>query len=281
MIATRAFLGLALLCSCASHGSPPRPRSDAAPDLGSAADLAPGPDAPASEVAESDGPAAQDGQCPGPIPDCTPTTGGACDHVCQARCGCGQRCAIFGGRPACLPPAPAPVALGGSCSPDLDDCSAGAVCLGEAVSRCGAHCYRYCRANADCAAGALCDLDVVVDGKTVARACSSAPERCDPTGAAACGSATRPSPAFGCYVLSSQDPDSATCDCAGDKALGAACMFEHECAPGLECIRVGAGGGVCRRLCHLGVAGSCQAGTTCAPLGTAAAPSTVYGYCAS
>ena len=183
--------------------------------------------------------------------------------------------------PACVPPASTPVSLGGSCSTTLDDCSAGYVCLSEATDACGAHCYRFCRTAADCPGGALCDLDVVVADKTVAKACSSAPEKCDPTGEARCTSAARPSPPFGCYVLSAQDPDTATCDCAGTKALGAACMFEHECAPGLECIRVGGGAGACRRLCHLGAQGGCPAGATCSALGTAASPSTVYGYCPS
>jgi hypothetical protein len=180
-----------------------------------------------------------------------------------------------------VPPAQNPVAVGGACSPDFDDCTAGAVCLGEAAPACGNHCYRFCRTSADCPGGALCDLDVVVNNKTVAKACSSAPEKCDPTGEARCTSAGRPSPLFGCYVLSAQDPDSATCDCAGVKAAAAACMFEHECKPGLECIRVGTAGGTCRQVCHLGAAGSCPMGMTCAPLGTAGAPSTVFGYCAS
>ena len=67
----------------------------------------------------------------------------------------------------------------------------------------------------------------------------------------------------------------------GAKAAGVACMFEHECKPGLECIRVGNAGGTCRQICHLGATGSCPGGAACAPLGTASAPSTVYGYCAS
>ena len=53
--------------------------------------------------------------------------------VCQARCGCQQRCALVSGMPACVPPASAPVVLGGNCSDGIDDCSAGSVCLGEAL----------------------------------------------------------------------------------------------------------------------------------------------------
>lgn len=278
MTATRVkrLLALALLAGCSSHPTPPRPKSDAAPDArGARADVAaPLPD---------DAGAGPDGKsmCLGPIPACTPAGSGMCDHVCQSGCGCQQRCALFAGTPACVPPASTPVPLGGSCSADLDDCSAGFVCLSEASAKCGAHCYRFCRTSADCPGGALCDFDVEVGGKTVAKACSSPPEKCDPTGAATCLGGARPAPTFGCYVLSAQDPDSAVCDCAGNKPMGAACMFEHECAPGLECIRVGGAAGTCRRVCHLGAAGGCPAGVACAPLGTAATPSTVYGYCAS
>ena len=41
----------------------------------------------------------------------------------------------------------------------------------------------------------------------VAKACSAPPEACDPVGAAACLGAGRPSPTFGCYVLSAAGSD--------------------------------------------------------------------------
>jgi hypothetical protein len=284
MTAMRAYLAatLAFVSACGSDG-PPRPKADAASAPAPTADAARAPDAPTSDGGPVDvgAQASPDAMCGAPLPDCTPTPGGACDHVCQARCGCGQRCAIFNGAPACVSPADKPIALGAACSADFDDCVAGAVCLGEATPACGNHCYRFCRSNADCASGALCDLDVIVANKTVAKACSAPPETCDPTGAAPCANAARPAPLFGCYVLSSQNPDLATCDCAGTRALGDACMYEHECKPGLECIRIGTAAGTCKQLCRLGTANACPGGFTCAPLGTAAAPSTVHGYCAS
>ena len=275
-------VALVLFGGCTGSDDPPRPKSDAAPDArGGRKDAAPPDDAPAGDAPEGEprppGPDGSMAMCLGPVPNCTPSAGGACDPVCQARCGCQQRCVLASGMPLCGPQPPNAVPIGGSCSADFDDCTAGAVCLGEATDACGSHCYRFCRTSDDCPGGALCSFDVEVGGKTVAKACGSPPEKCDPTGPAKCLNAARPSPTFGCYVLSAQDPDSATCDCAGTKSLGSACMYEHECAPGLECIRVAGGAGSCRRVCHLG-AGGCPTGA-CTPLGTTATPSTVYGYC--
>jgi hypothetical protein len=260
----------------------PPARMDAAPVAKDAA----APDAPGkldANPVEAAPPGAEtgvDGQmmC-APIAGCTPSASGACDPICQARCGCGQRCAFFDGKPACVPPAATPVPLGGTCSESTDDCVAGAVCLNESSPACKSHCYRYCRTDADCPGGALCSFEVEIAGTTVAKACTSPPEACDPTGAATCTDPMRPAPTFGCYVLSALAPDKAVCDCAGTKAMGVACTFEHECAPGLECIRVGNTPGVCRRICKLGVAGGCPGGVACSPLGTPAAPSTVHGYC--
>src|SRR5262245_4640192 len=132
---TRALLATVLLLGACDDGDdPPRPKADAAVplDAGGAADVASLPDGPGSDAPGDDGPAKPDAMCGDPLPGCAATTGGACDHVCQARCGCGQRCAIFSGAAACVPPAEKPVAVGGACSADLDDCAAGAVCLGEA-----------------------------------------------------------------------------------------------------------------------------------------------------
>jgi hypothetical protein len=273
-------LGVVALAAVACGASDPAPPArDAAftvpPD--GAADLAAAPDARGAEAAA---PGPDTAMCAPPIASCTTSAAGMCDHVCQTRCGCGQRCAFVGGVAACVPPAETPVALGGACSEKGDDCAAGTVCLNEASPACKSHCYRYCRTDADCSGGARCSFEVEVGGATVAKACSAPPETCDPTGEARCLDAGRPAPTFGCYVLSAQAPDLAACDCAGNRKLGQACMFEHECAPGLECIRVGSAEGACRQVCRLGAAGSCPGGAACAPLGTAAAPSTVFGYCA-
>jgi len=260
------LVSLALACG----GSDPSPKQDAA----------------GVEPADAAGPGGHvtggpDGatMCSPVLPRCAPSAAGACDHVCQARCGCQQRCAFVAGMAACVPPAPTPVHVGGACSANLDDCAAGAVCLDEASPACQSHCYRYCRIDTDCAGGARCTIDVEVGGATVAKACSVPPEDCDPTGEAPCLAGDRPAPTFGCYVVSAAAPDKAVCDCAGNRKQGQSCMFEHECSPGLECVRVGGGAGACRRVCRLGLAGGCPNGSACTPLGTAATPSTVFGYC--
>jgi hypothetical protein len=274
MSAVKRWVVLLAFAACGSDKTPVVPDGgaaalDGAPDRAVMADT--------GTLASDGGP---DLLCSSAIPGCAADPAGACDPVCQARCSCQQRCALVAGMPACVPPAPAPIPPGGTCSDQLDDCSAGSVCLAESLPACGSHCYRFCHADAECAGGALCNLEVVVNNATVARACGSPPESCDPTGAAACTGAGRPSPMFGCYVLSATAPDRAVCDCAGTRTLGQACMFEHECVPGTECIAVGAQAGMCRKICHLGVAADCPAGATCAPLGSATAPSTKIGYCA-
>src|SRR5690349_18858106 len=100
MTARPALLGIVLLVACGSDAPPPRPNDAAvAVDAALAKDVA----------APTDGPGAEAGSAPdgllmcAPIAGCTPSAAGVCDHVCQARCGCQQRCAFFNGAAACLP----------------------------------------------------------------------------------------------------------------------------------------------------------------------------------
>jgi hypothetical protein len=282
------WIGLGVLLSvsglgCGGDDGPGNPvaKLDGGLALDAAADGASPPDRPAADALAGDTAPGLDSAllCQGPVAGCTAGSAGACDLVCQARCGCQQRCALVSGMPACVPPASVPIPTGGACSADLDDCQAGSVCLAEAAEVCGSHCYRYCRDDADCPAGAQCNFEVEVGGAVVARACGVAPESCDPV-EGRCAAAGRPSPTFGCYVLSAGASDVAACDCAGTRKLGEGCMFEHECLPGLECIKVAGQPSACRKVCRLGMPATCPAGAQCLPLGTAAAPSTVFGYCA-
>jgi hypothetical protein len=239
---------------------------------GGGADDASGPEV--GQNADASGPL-----CMGPLAGCVPMSRGMCDPVCQVGCGCRQRCVLAGGTPTCLSPADDPLERGARCQTSADACRPGDICLAEAEPACGAHCYRLCRRDADCAAGATCSIEIQFGASTpAARACSPPAEACDPTGEARCSRAGRPLPTFGCYVMSAEAPDSAVCDCAGTARLGEACQFEHECVPGLECVRV-AGISTCRRVCRMGAAGGCPAGMACAPLGTTDRPSTVFGYC--
>src|SRR5688572_29538486 len=163
-----ALLAMSLALACGSSGAP-RPTPDTAVVV--PADAAGSVDAPRiADGPGGDGGADPDGalMCSAGIAGCAPSGAGACDHVCQARCGCQQRCAFVAGMAACVPPAAKPVPLGGACSAKLDDCTAGAVCLDEVSPACQSHCYRYCRTDADCAGGARCNFDVEVAGATVA-----------------------------------------------------------------------------------------------------------------
>lgn len=248
----------------------------AAPDTAIAPDTGGGDQAsPADGLAEADG-----AMCLGPIPGCTGTSGGMCDPVCQARCGCQQRCAVVSGMSACVPPAPDPVAVGEKCMARADTCQAGSLCLEEPEPVCGDRCYRFCRSDADCKGGASCSIEVqFASSATTFRVCSPPAATCDPTGPATCDRPGAPPGAFACYVASAANPDTVVCDCAGRLKVGEGCMYEHECAPGLECMRV-SGVSTCRPICKLKEPGGCPPNSVCSPMGTTGKPSTLYGFCA-
>jgi hypothetical protein len=232
-----------------------------------------------SDSGADDGAAGDAAMCVGPIPGCTGPGDGLCDPICQSRCGCQQRCAISAGLAACVAPAATPIPVGERCTARADSCQAGAICLEETEAACGDRCFRFCRSDADCAGGAACHIEVQFGASATAfRVCGPPAELCDPTGAAACARADRPAPTFGCYVLSSELTDTAVCDCAGQLKLGDPCNFEHECLPGLECIRL-AGAATCRQTCKLATPTTCPAGTACKPMGLPTKLSTLYGYC--
>jgi hypothetical protein len=220
-----------------------------------------------------------DAACHGPIACAVPATGGDCDPVCQTGCGCGARCTygVAQTTPSCQAATAPFLDTGAACDPRGDRCAPGALCLDESRLACGSHCYRLCRADADCGPRARCTVLLqLASGAAPLRACSPEAVDCDPTGAAACPRADR-SAAFGCYVLSVAHPDLTTCDCAGVLGPGQECSFEHECRPGYECVRVG-GVATCRALCKL-PGGACPGGGTCGPLMGGGVASQKFGYC--
>jgi hypothetical protein len=108
-------------------------------------------------------------------------------------------------------------------------------------------------------------------------------DACSPFGPARCsGALARPYPTFACYVMNSSYPDIPICDCAGTTLVGAACMFEHECEPGAECV-LAAGVRLCRRVCKVGApAGTPVPMGGCPPLMptcTMFPGGTLFGYC--
>jgi hypothetical protein len=207
--------------------------------------------------------------------------GPACDPVCQQGCGCRQRCSLLYGEtvPTCRSVGPAPIALGQDCNARSDQCVRGSVCLGEQRMECGAHCYRYCRTNADCETGSLCIGGIEWDGKKSDQSICTPAEACDPTGGD-CVRADRQSGAFACYRLSPDLPDETMCECAGTKAENDLCMGQHDCQRGFECVRlVDEADGRCRKLCKLADR-ECRGGLACygftSPGGVM---SKLYGFC--
>jgi hypothetical protein len=220
----------------------------------------------------------------GPYPGCKMSADQSCDPVCQARCGCNERCLLGTGGVAVCRAQPGPsVNLGESCDAADDRCQPGLLCLQEGPDHpaCGAHCYRHCRADSDCSGGAKCTIEVQFASSTRSNfVCTAPPEACSPWGAARCATAgQRPFPTFGCYVMSAAFPSLAVCDCAGTVKPGQACTYEHECEPGSECVAIG-GSRLCRRVCEVGVvagpvAGGCSINQTC----TAFSSGAKFGYC--
>jgi hypothetical protein len=248
---------------------------DATPDLGLAStpDLMSLPEASACMA-----PAATYG----PFAGCAPGPGPMCDLVCQARCGCGQRCLVDSSGPHCQD-RPGPfVDLGGTCNNKDDRCEPGLLCLQESADNaaCGAHCYRHCRSDGDCSNGARCVIEVQFGvTATPFKVCSPPADTCEPWGTAHCrDQAQRPAPLFGCYVMGSAT-NSTACECAGTLKVGAACTYEHECEPGAECIVSGATR-TCRKICNAELLvgpnpAPCPAPQTCTPF----TGSAKYGYC--
>jgi hypothetical protein len=216
----------------------------------------------------------------GPFTGCTPQAPMGCDPVCQSGCACGERCKLEGGPAICRAESGPFIGPYEDCDPRADQCRPGAICLQESRDKpaCGAHCYRHCRTHEDCP-NARCSVDIEFgSAATRFRVCSPPNDGCNPWGPARCNNPNRQAGVFGCYVMSGSFPDIAICDCAGTTKIGAACRFEHECEPGLECVSLGMAR-TCRRVCKVGavavLAGGCPVGETCSPF----QGGTMFGYC--
>jgi len=227
------------------------------------------------------------GMCVGPLPTaaCAVVTQspGLCDPVCQRGCACDQRCTISGNAPDCVQPR-GTLSVGDLCNERNDTCRPGTLCLTEwDEAKCGGHCYRNCRVDADCGGGAHCSVSLESAGTELQiKVCDNPPENCSPVfGKGSCSDAkSRPFPAFGCYLMGSKYPDEATCECAGIKKEGEICTFERECQPGHTCIEGPNRTGFCRKVCPL--LAPAEATTICGgPMFRCAAyfGSKQFGYC--
>jgi hypothetical protein len=223
----------------------------------------------------------------GPFAGCNAQIQKTCDPVCQAGCGCNERCMADKGVLLCKAVSAPFKGLTDQCDSDADTCRPGLICLVEdaedpARAACGAHCYRHCRNDNDCQSispYSKCSIEVAFQNSTfTAKTCTQAPEACSPWGAARCARpGERPLPTFACYVLGTA-PDQTTCECAGQVMAGAKCIYEHDCVAGYECV-ADSGMHVCKKVCALGattvLTGGCPVGATCTPF----SGSTKWGYC--
>jgi hypothetical protein len=222
----------------------------------------------------------------GPFPGCSsPPPDNGCDLVCQSGCACNERCKVVNGTPGCQAEGPSFLQQYETCEPRDDRCRPGTICLQDSVDQpsCGAHCYRHCHADADCPSS-RCNIDIQFgSASTIHKVCSPPVDPCSPIGPARCSAgANRPSPSFGCYTMSADDPDLTICDCAGPLAIGMSCTYRHECQPGAECVLSGMVR-LCRRVCGVGLpAGTPVAMGGCPvlnPTCTAFPGGALFGYC--
>lgn len=190
-----------------------------------------------------------------PVPGCVRSvdTGSTCDPVCQTDCSCSERCHLKDNKFVCK-------GYSGNtyltdfqaCQTDSgDQCKPGSICLKEAVSACGAHCYRFCRQDSDCPIGSRCDNQISVNGKIVSdkvRTCSPVATTCSPL--LASETLKCPASGYSCYAFGPSDPEQTTCDCTGIIPAEQACVLPHSCVPGYECA-----GSVCKKLCLLQTSG--------------------------
>jgi hypothetical protein len=189
-------------------------------------------------------------------PLCVPPAGttGACDPICQTGCPCSQKCMPAAPAPSCAPLPAKPKEVSEVCQPARDECRAGSVCVLDRTdnSACGAHCYRMCRANSDCGPKARCLEEIDIAGTNQSYGlCSNEIETCNPLAPMAkCDRPDRPVGTFGCYVLSSKEPDLTVCECAGKRKEGETCPTMHSCEPGLECVEREPGKFFCHQLCR-------------------------------
>jgi hypothetical protein len=194
-------------------------------------------------------PGTDGGMCSKPVSvlcSLAPPTGAVCDPVCQSGCACGLGCSVStAGTLMCSAPVGSKTA-GQVCSPSLDDCQPGSVCLKEACGKDLGRCYRYCREGdaTVCGTQAACRTPVELPNGTDSqqRVCDLAPQTCDAMTGTGC-----PDPALRCYAANST---STVCDCpAKTGPEGAECTTYNECAAGLACLTV-ANRTRCVRVCR-------------------------------
>jgi len=184
-------------------------------------------------------------------PSCAGTplmSGDLCDPFCQSGpCSCGQKCSFSSTNQstnftACVPNA-GTKKEGELCNADLDDCAPGLLCQREACAAGVARCYRFCRANTDCAPVAcVLSLSTSTGTSPSFRLCDNPEADCNPVKQTGCPTG------LACLAKSSNSFFCA-CPSATPKAEGAPCNLVSECAPGFLCQALN-GPPTCQRLCR-------------------------------
>lgn len=155
---------------------------------------------------------------------CTPQTS-PCDVICQS-CGAGQKCSQTSStKLACM--SDGTVGEGGTCSGGYtNDCAAGNLCL--SVGNRQSICRHYCRTDADCSGGRVCD---VAQSGSSFKACSDPVTSCDPVKNKGCEGSD------GCYLVTSDNQPG--CHKQGRGGDGDACSGDYDCKGGLVCVDFG------------------------------------------
>jgi hypothetical protein len=166
------------------------------------------------------------------MPDDVGDAGGMCDPVSNTGCP-GMRCGFVGIEPRCVP-AGGTADVGDACAFEAD-CGVGLSCQGH-------RCVRACWLghNAFCGPDLSCSIDSV-SGQTILTSAAGlgfCTEQCDLVTDTGCAMGTC---AFG---TNSDGHDFTWCRDIGAVAVGAACVHEFDCQPGLGCHH-----GFCRRFC--------------------------------
>jgi hypothetical protein len=172
---------------------------------------------------------ASDSKCTDPSP---------CDPVAQSCCA-GEKCTANGNSPACVSSGAVPP--GGDCTTsvnNVDDCSAGAICIAKGSGT--DQCAQICRDGGNnhqgtCPADERCVLTLGVAGLSV---CSDPVMPCDAVFDSGCPNAQ------GCFLVSPLTGETG-CHAEGGGAVGANCKGDYDCIGGFLCV-----GGNCKQLCQ-------------------------------